>query len=191
MIENNLQETYKKFDIFLEKLKKRAEEIAIDGQETVQEVYDSDDDLYKRAFWSFKKGLEGKFQEIISKGENIYKTKVIPEEQNFGDGSLNLNVEKKFEKWKDSINYLKESIFRDLKEKTSKDYYEEVKKEFEEIKDNFFCTNCGAKIELEQFYTISKYITCSFCKTKNIFHPSDKMRELQFMSGNFPEKMKL
>ena len=83
MIENNLQETYKKFDIFLEKLKKRAEEIAIDGQETVQEVYDSDDDLYKRAFWSFKKWLEWKFQEIISKGENIYKTKVIPEEQNF------------------------------------------------------------------------------------------------------------
>lgn len=191
MIENNLQETYKKFDIFLEKLKKRAEEIAIDGQETVQEVYDSDDDLYKRAFWSFKKWLEWKFQEIISKGENIYKTKVIPEEQNFWDWSLNLNVEKKFEKWKDSINYLKESIFRDLKEKTSKDYYEEVKKEFEEIKDNFFCTNCGAKIELDQFYTISKYITCEFCKTKNIFHPSDKMRELQFMSWSFPEKMKL
>ena len=191
MIENNLQETYKKFDIFLEKLKKRAEEIAIDGQETVQEVYDSDDDLYKRAFWSFKKWLEWKFQEIISKGENIYKTKVIPEEQNFWDWSLNLNVEKKFEKWKDSINYLKESIFRDLKEKTSKDYYEEVKKEFEEIKDNFFCTNCGAKIELDQFYTISKYITCEFCKTKNIFHPSDKMRELQFMSWNFPEKLKL
>ena len=67
----------------LDKLKKRAEEIAIDGQETVQEVYDSDDDLYKRAFWSFKKWLEWKFQEIISKGENIYKTKVIPEEQNF------------------------------------------------------------------------------------------------------------
>ena len=191
MIENNLQETYKKFDIFLEKLKKRAEEIAIDGQETVQEVYDSDDDLYKRAFWSFKKWLEWKFQEIISKGENIYKTKVIPEEQNFWGWSLNLNVEKKFEKWKDSINYLKESIFRDLKEKTSKDYYEEVKKEFEEIKDNFFCTNCGAKIELDQFYTISKYITCEFCKTKNIFHPSDKMRELQFMSWSFPEKMKL
>ena len=39
----------------LDQLKKRAEEIAIDGQETVQEVYDSDDDLYKRAFWSFKK----------------------------------------------------------------------------------------------------------------------------------------
>ena len=191
MIENNLQETYKKFDIFLEKLKKRAEEIAIDGQETVQEVYDSDDDLYKRAFWSFKKWLEWKFQEIISKGENIYKTKVIPEEQNYWDWSLNLNVEKKFEKWKDSINYLKESIFRDLKEKTSKDYYEEVKKEFEEIKDNFFCANCGAKIELDQFYTISKYITCEFCKTKNIFHPSDKMRELQFMSWSFPEKMKL
>ena len=51
----------------LDKLKKRAEEIAIDGQETVQEVYDSDDDLYKRAFWSFKKWLEWKFQEIISK----------------------------------------------------------------------------------------------------------------------------
>ena len=60
--------------------------------------------------------------------------------------------------------------------------YNAFKIEFEEIKDNFFCTNCGAKIELEQFYTISKYITCSFCKTKNIFHPSDKMRELQFMS---------
>lgn len=191
MIENNLQETYKKFDIFLEKLKKRAEEIAIDGQETVQEVYDSDDDLYKRAFWSFKKWLEWKFTEIISKAENVYKTKIIPEEQNYWDWSLNLNVEKKFEKWKDSINYLKESIFRDLKEKTSKDYYEEVKKEFEEIKDNFFCTNCGAKIELDQFYTISKYITCEFCKTKNIFHPSDKMRELQFMSWSFPEKMKL
>ena len=191
MIENNLEEIYKKFDIFLQKLETRAEEIAIDGQETVQEVYDSDDDLYKRAFWSFKKWLEWKFQEIISKGENIYKTKVIPEEQNFWDWSLNLNVEKKFEKWKDSINYLKESIFRDLKEKTSKDYYEEVKKEFEEIKDNFFCTNCGAKIELDQFYTISKYITCEFCKTKNIFHPSDKMRELQFMSWSFPEKMKL
>ena len=191
MIENNLQETYKNFDIFLEKLKKRAEEIAIDGQETVQEVYDSDDDLYKRAFWSFKKWLEWKFTEIISKAENVYKTKIIPEEQNYWDWSLNLNVEKKFEKWKDSINYLKESIFRDLKEKTSKDYYEEVKKEFEEIKDNFFCTNCGAKIELDQFYTISKYITCEFCKTKNIFHPSDKMRELQFMSWSFPEKMKL
>ena len=31
MIEKNIQEIDKKFDIFLEKLKKRAEEIAIDG----------------------------------------------------------------------------------------------------------------------------------------------------------------
>ena len=191
MIENNLEEIYKKFDIFLQKLETRAEEIASEAKEIVQEIYDSDDDLYKRDFIYFQKWLEWKFTEIISKAENVYKTKIIPEEQNYWDWSLNLNVEKKFEKWKDSINYLKESIFRDLKEKTSKDYYEEVKKEFEEIKDNFFCANCGAKIELDQFYTISKYITCEFCKTKNIFHPSDKMRELQFMSWSFPEKMKL
>lgn len=191
MIENNLEETYKKFEIFLQKLETRAKEIASEAKQVVQEVYDSDDDLYKRTFESFRKWLEWKFQEIISKGENIYKTRVIPEEQNFWDWRPNTIVEKKFERWKDSINFLKEGIFRDLKEKTSEDYYKEMKEEFEEMKKNFFCKNCWAKIELEQFYTISKYITCEFCKTKNIFYPSDKMRELQFMAWSFPEKLKL
>lgn len=191
MIENNLEETYKKFEIFLQKLETRAKEIASEAKQVVQEIYDSDDDLYKREFIYFQKWLEWKFTEIISKAENVYKTKIIPEEQNYWDWFPNTYIQNKFDNWKDKIDDLRDSIFKDLKEKTSHDFYEEVKKEFEEIKDNFFCTNCGAKIELKQFYTISKYITCDFCKTKNIFHPTDKMRELQFMNWSFPEKMKL
>ena len=130
MIENNLQETYKKFDIFLEKLKKRAEEIAIDGQETVQEVYDSDDDLYKSAFWSFKNWLEWKFQEIISKGENIYKTKVIPEEQNFWIWLWEFqNIAMKWMQKTDKINEMlahKEAKYKEYYLKLSRENNESV-----------------------------------------------------------------
>ena len=130
MIENNLQETYKKFDIFLEKLKKRAEEIAIDGQETVQEIYDSDDDLYKRDFIYFQKWLEWKFTEIISKAENVYKTKIIPEEQNFWIWLWEFqNIAMKWMQKTDKINEMlahKEAKYKEYYLKLSRENNESV-----------------------------------------------------------------
>ena len=86
----------------LDKLKKRAKEIAIDGQE-----------------------LEWKFQEIISKGENIYKTKVIPEEQNFWIWLWEFqNIAMKWMQKTDKINEMLAN-----KEEKYKEYYIKLSRE--------------------------------------------------------------
>lgn len=114
----------------LDKLKKRAEEIAIEWQKMIQEVYDSDDDLYKRTFESFRKWLEWKFQEIISKGENIYKTKVIPEEQNFWIWLWEFqNIAMKWMQKTDKINEMlahKEAKYKEYYLKLSRENNESV-----------------------------------------------------------------
>ena len=193
-----MNELQQRFSDFLEKLLAKAEELTNEVKITIQETYDSDTDAYKRNFFNFKNWIEGQYKGIIQKAEDIFESQIKPKYLMTFEQSMQSSMQKKkeefewfvdlLENWKMKVEKFEELAFKDLKEKSVADDLNEILAEYEKVKDKFFCKNCWWKLELKEYYFISTYITCPFCKTQNIFNPSTKMRELELTVRDLAEE---
>ena len=193
-----MNELQQRFSNFLEKLLAKAEELTNEVKITIQETYDSDTDAYKRNFFNFKNWIEGQYRWIIKKAEDVFESQIKPKYLMTFEQSLQSSMQKKkeefewfvdlLENWKMKVEKFEELAFKDLKEKSVADDLNEILAEYEKVKDKFFCKNCWWKLELKEYYFISTYITCPFCKTQNIFNPSTKMRELELTVRDLAEE---
>ena len=93
-----------------------------------------------------------------------------------------------FEKWKDKMRDLADSIENQVKKPSAEEKLREIVEEYNAVKDKFHCSQCGANLEIKELYFISTYITCPYCQTQNTFVPSDKMREFEFVTKDFAEE---
>ena len=193
----NMNDLEQRFRVFIEKLTERAESLAKETRDAMQEIYDEDTDPYKRSFGNFLMGVKGQFNGIIDKAEDVFKQQIKPYEPSFyetqtPEGELQekwfRKIHDDFEKWKDKMRDLADSIESHVKEPSAEEKLREIVEEYNAVKDNFHCSQCGANLEIKELYFISTYITCPYCQTQNTFVPSDKMREFEFVAKDFAEE---
>ena len=55
----NMNDLEQRFRVFIEKLTERAESLAKETRDAMQEIYDEDTDPYKRSFGNFLMGVKG------------------------------------------------------------------------------------------------------------------------------------
>ena len=65
--------------------------------------------------------------------------------------------------------------------------YRDIIDDYNQVKEKFHCQQCGGKLEINQLYYISTYITCPHCKTQNTFHPGTKTRLLEVICRDLAE----
>lgn len=193
----NMNDLEQRFRVFIEKLTERAESLAKETRDAMQEIYDEDTDPYKRSFGNFLMGVKGQFNGIIDKAEDVFKQQIKPYEPSFyetqtPEGELQekwfRKIHDDFEKWKDKMRDLADSIENQVKKPSAEEKFREIVEEYNAVKDKFHCSQCGANLEIKELYFISTYITCPYCQTQNTFVPSDKMREFEFVAKDFAEE---
>lgn len=187
-----MNELQTRFHNFIEKLTVRANEIAEEVASSVQNFYDEDTDNYKRSFHNFKMGIQGQFRALITKAQEVFDTQIEPHNPRYSMSITNPNwdaqnqwfieIHDSFHEWKDYIQKLSENIFKNVKEKSPEVALQEIVDEYNAVKDNFHCTQCGGKLDIKEIYFISTYIPCPYCQTQNTFVPSSRMRELEFIA---------
>ena len=192
-----MKDLEQRFRVFIEKLTERAESLAKETSDSIQEIYDEDADPYKRSFGNFLMGVKGQFKGIIDKAEEVFKQQIKPHAPSFlktqtPEGELQeewfRKIHDDFEKWKDKMRDLVESIENQVKKPSAEEKLREIVEEYNTVKDKFHCSQCGANLEIKELYFISTYITCPYCQTQNTFVPSDKMREFEFVAKDFAEE---
>lgn len=187
-----MEELRTRFDSFINKLTQRANEIADEVKDSVQTIYDEDTDQYKRSFHNFKMGIQGQFKALITKAQDVFDKQIKPYDPRYSFSITDPRWDEQnkwytpihdgFEQWKDQIRTLSENIFAYLKEKSAEETLQEIIEEYHNTKNNFHCSQCGGKLEINEIYFISTYIHCPYCQTQNTFVPSSKMRELEFIA---------
>ena len=192
-----MKDLEQRFRVFIEKLTERAESLAEETRGAIQEIYDEDADPYKRSFGNFLMGVKGQFNGIIDKAEEVFKQQIKPHAPSFvktqtPEGEIQeqwfRKIHDDFEKWKDKMRDLAESIENQVKKPSAEEKLREIVEEYNAVKDKFHCSQCGANLEIKELYFISTYITCPYCQTQNTFVPSDKMREFEFVAKDFAEE---
>ncbi|GIM51367.1 hypothetical protein CAPN004_03970 [Capnocytophaga cynodegmi] len=192
-----MEELHIRFENFLNKLTERANELAKETKSSVQDFYNDDIDPHKRSFFNFKMGIQGQFTSIINKAQEVFDNQIqfheptIREKQT-PEGNIKekwfRKIHDEFENWKDQIRNLSDDTFKDVKEKSPEITLQEIIDEYNQIKDNFHCTQCGGKLDINEIYFIATYVPCPYCQTQNTFVPSTKMRELEFIAKDLAEE---
>ena len=115
-------EIYERFDTFLKKLEARANDVISQAKPQIPEIYASDEDFYKRSFELFKNNLTGELHSLIRKAETVFSTQIIPFEQQSGliESRAAKHYSKKFEDWKDRLEFRIDALFENFQPKNSK-----------------------------------------------------------------------
>lgn len=177
-----------RFESFLKKLEVRAEELYQEAIVSAQEISDADE----VAFYHFKLGINGQFNALTAKATEIYKQQIqeksfdrLPHETISASENEANEYDKKIDQaynrlqdFEAKIQDLSYKVFNNVIAQNSGKKIQDILDEYENIKSNFCCSQCGAELELEKIYFVSTYVTCKFCQTQNTFVPSSKMARL-------------
>ena len=168
---------------FFGKLQQRADELAQEATESGQLIADADPDPFKRSFAQFKGGIIAQFTAIIQKGSETFSSQVIPKagfHEMAGLSSL-------FTTWQRHVMDQMTSVFDNIVERDLEKEYADTQTEYTAACERAHCKQCGAKLEIRQFYFMSTYITCGFCQTQNTFDPGTKARMMELLARPLAE----
>lgn len=186
-----LEESKQRWFLFLEKLEQKIEELCQAAIPELKDLMATDDDIYKRTFERFYRGINGQMDNIRQKVSDTYEEKIIKlyesikcevnalhpnarvlsEFRSVCSKRYHTDFEEKFQYWQNQLEKTHESDLEIEYNKTVLDY--------ESTKDNFNCSQCGAKITIEKIFFITTYLPCSHCQTQNTFEPSTQARMIQ------------
>jgi RNA polymerase-binding transcription factor DksA len=195
-----LQETQERWFTFLGKLETRMEELGTAALPELREALAADTDPYKRTFLKMQSGVNGQFENIRQKAYDTYDQQVnglydqlsneIPvlhpahnqlmDFRNSCSDRYHQQFDSKYHYWRDQIQATSR---RDLETE-----YRQILDEFEQVKNQFTCSQCGAPIAIQKIFFISTYLPCPSCQTQNSFEPGSQARQLQFIARDLAEQ---
>ena len=192
-LQNLLSETKNRWFVFLDKLEAKMQELCEAAIPELKEMFSCDEDVFKRKYHQICSGIKGQLGNIRQKANETYEEKVSDfvecQKQRFSFDSLESDCIYEFrnecaqrqEEFDEKYNY-----WNDMLAKTGEEdleiKYQNILKEYESIKNQFQCTQCGGKMEIHKLFFISAYIACPYCQSQNTFEPSTMARSLEFIS---------
>src|SRR3546814_4252100 len=78
-------------------------------------------------------------------------------------------------------------VFDNIVERDLEREYADTQAEYAAACERAHCKQCGAKLEIQQFYFMSTYIACGFCQTQNTFDPGTKARMMEHLARPLAE----
>ncbi|MGI9527333.1 MAG: hypothetical protein ACR2MS_09520 [Weeksellaceae bacterium] len=188
---SDLENLKVRFQTFTQKLLAKADELEAEVKASAQTMYDEDTDHHKRSYIQFKSGIEGQYRHMLNKARDVFEAQIRP----MRDNKTYNGVQDWYSELYTMMNDFEDKIYQKIKgldevvqEITAESRLQSILKEYEEIKDAFHCSQCGANISIDQVYFVSTYITCPYCQTQNTFIPSSNMKELQYLSREVAEE---
>jgi len=165
------------------KLEARCEEILVEVKESAQLLADADTDPYKRSYLQFKSAIIAQFTSIIQKGSDTFQKHIMPNANTLEM----MKVSQLFNNWQSKVVGIMTHAFDGVMERDLEKEYAEMMDEYEAARDAFHCKQCGAKLQLAQFYFTATYLTCEFCQTQNTFDPGSKARMIEHIARPLAE----
>lgn len=167
-----------RWDVFLTKIETLFQELIIQAEETVLESLEETnfDPIPTQRVWMSIK------QQILGLTEKIDKTwdeKVKPE---FATIAKSYEYTDQFVKGDNLSLYILNELDKHevlIEGKVAHKFYDYAMK-FQN--QNFNCTQCGAKLEIEKDIFISHYVACHYCGTTNTFLPNTKVAQIQWFA---------
>lgn len=170
-------------ETYFGKLEARCEEILAEVKESAQLLADADTDPYKRSYLQFKSAIIAQFTSIIQKGSDTFQNQIMSKAS-----SLEMmQVSQLFNDWQSKVVGMMTHAFDDVIERDLEKEYTEMMEEYEAARNAFHCKQCGAKLQLAQFYFTATYLTCEFCQTQNTFDPGSKARMIEHIARPLAE----
>ncbi len=185
------EQTRDRWFVFLEKLEQKLQDLCEESLPVLQETLRTDTDLYKRQFGLMQSGILGQIENIREKAYETNDNKInhyfsdltrhIEPSATFYKAIYDLKYEcsdryhktfdEKLQYWRNKISNISEG---NLEAK-----YQNLVDEYENLKDKFNCSQCGANVPITKMYFISAYLTCPSCQTQNTFEPSSAAKGLE------------
>jgi len=184
---------------FLEKLEIRMDELGEAAIPELVEAYNDKTDSYHQIWHNMASGVRGQYKSIMDKVRAVKEQKVndffnyhidqVKFDSEYRDLLYNFRsdcidreniFEAKHQHWIDKIRATEDE---DLELK-----YQNILNEYEEIKHQFACKQCGGALVIPKMFFISTYISCPHCQTQNTFQPSTQAQQLEYLGRSLAEK---
>ncbi|TPD66995.1 hypothetical protein [Flavobacterium microcysteis] len=186
-----MKETKERFFLFIDKLEDKLREFAEASIPELEELNNNDTDEYKREYSSMKNAVLGQLESIMKKGREVQEEKItnFPYHENETKAYYEFRNEcyQRLHRL-DEIN----AIYCEKIENTQQEDYEikyrKILDEYQIIKDQFHCSQCGSLVHIDKIYSTTTYLTCSFCNTKNTFEPSSQTKALEQLGRSLAEQ---
>jgi len=163
---------------FFEKMEQRAKDLMQEVKESGQLIADADQDPYKRSYLQFKAAIIAQFTGMIDKGTQTYHSQIMPK-ANF---ATMLPLSQLYTTWQTNLLNMMEESFEGIQERNLEKEYQEIMEQYNQARKGFLCKQCGAELEIQQFYYTASYITCGFCQSQNMFDPGSQARLVEHMA---------
>lgn len=188
-----------RWDNFLLKMEERYREVVTAGIPEMEALHNDQEDPYQRAYYQFSSGWKGQLNTIIKKAQDTYQVQPLAfyntQSDLHDDNDLATNLLDEFRDdahdklmdWEKRLYTLQEDTIKAIEVRDWEAYYQQVLDNYNKIRDQFSCKQCGAKLEIPKIFFISTYITCSHCQTQNTFEPGSEARSLETNARNIAE----
>lgn len=170
-------------ETYFGKLEARCQEIAVEVKESGQLLADADTDPYKRSYLQFKSAIIAQFMSIIQKGSDTFQNQIMSK----ASSSDMMRVSQLFNDWHSKVLDMMTHAFDGVTERNLEKEYAEMMEEYDAARNAFHCKQCGANLQLAQFYFTATYLTCEFCQTQNTFDPGSKARMIEHIARPLAE----
>lgn len=184
-----MEQTQERWLTFLDKLEERAALLCTDALPALKDLFEQDDDPYKRAHGHMLMGLIGQLSQMRTKANTVHEEKILSfmytakhslpdliskEGGRYHDllHTFRMTCSERHRVFEEQINAHITTLQATGERHDLEARYQEELVAFEHIKDKFRCQQCGGHITIPQLFFIATYISCPYCHTQNTFFPS-------------------
>ena len=196
---SDAMETRDRWFTFLEKLQEKAAEFCNASLPDLKELYGKGGE-YNASYDQIKMGVKGQLENIRRKAYDTFSNTIIPsfyEWENATDifspdrkllNEIKYSCQEKHREFGDTLGRWNDAIDAVENARDLEAEYQHILQEYDEIKNQFKCSQCGGGLHIEKIFFISTHIACPYCKTQNTFEPSTQARNLEFLARQLAEQ---
>jgi RNA polymerase-binding transcription factor DksA len=191
-----LKENEERYLIFLNKLEEKAMELTDASIPELKALKTEDE----RQFGLMLNGILGQLESIRDKANTVFDEKIENVYQNYKEevdvlhpyysrltefravcsDQLHNGLEEKLSQLRDQLQETNNEDFEVV--------YQQILDEFETIKNQFKCQQCGDTIPLTKIYFVTTHLACPSCQNKNTFTPSSLAQGLEHVGRSLAEQ---
>lgn len=184
-----ISQTQDRWFDFLNKLEIRMDEMCRIAIPEILEVFNQDNDPYKRKHGHMVMGLCGQIRQIQDKAYKVKEEEIfhfidlvkdeLPDFSSFSGHEYHnrllkfrLDCINRHHIFEEKIAHCNTLLTQVVGEQDLETAYKEELMAFENIRDKFTCKQCSGNLSIPEIFFFATYITCPFCQTQNSFIPS-------------------
>jgi len=167
-----------KWDTFLEKIKTRFFESLVNAEEALMDNLEESNYDINPTMTAWQ-GIKAQLMALGDKVDTTFDEKVKPQMLQYKEHYEILDQAAKGTHLREKIIFDKIDRFEIVLEgKVSLKFYNHA---VQFLNEDFHCTQCSAKIEVNKDIFHAHYVTCDYCNTVNTFTPNDKISAIRWV----------